>query len=68
MEDEYSLVREALVREIGDAKHWSSVVEAWQALLAVRRMAEQLLAEQEHLSGNKTYGKPDEETNRRDRA
>lgn len=39
IDTEASLVREALVREIHEAKRWSAVVEAWQALLKVREMA-----------------------------
>ena len=35
MKDSFPLVREALVREIRDAKVWSSVEEAWQTLLRV---------------------------------
>lgn len=38
------LVCEALVCEIRDAKRWVAVMEAFQALLAVRRMAESLRA------------------------
>jgi hypothetical protein len=44
---EYSLVREALVREIGKADRWSAVVDAWEALLHVRRMAGSMLEERE---------------------
>lgn len=40
------LVREAIVREIRDANRWSSVVDAWEALLSVRRKEEDLAAEQ----------------------
>lgn len=36
------LVCEALVREIGRAKRWQSVEEAWLALLHSRRMAKEL--------------------------
>lgn len=39
---ECDLVCEALVREIRDAKRWSAVVEAWEALLAVRRQTREL--------------------------
>jgi len=40
-------IREALVREIRDAQRWSSMVEAWEALLQVRRLAEELKEEEE---------------------
>ena len=41
------LVCEALVREIRLASRWSAVVEAWKALLHVRRMAKGLIEEME---------------------
>ena len=41
----YSLVREALVREIGEADRWSAVMDAWNALLHVRFMARAMLTE-----------------------
>jgi len=44
-ETEESLVCEALVREIALAKRWSAVIEAWDALLKVRRMAKDLKSE-----------------------
>ena len=40
-----SLIREALVREIRDAKRWQTIEEAWEALLTVRRMADERRAE-----------------------
>jgi len=52
IESEYQLIREALVREIRDAKRWSAVVEAWDALLSVGRKAKNLIAEQRHLTGS----------------
>lgn len=42
IEREAALVAEALVREIRDAARWAAVVEAWEALLKVRRMADSL--------------------------
>lgn len=51
MDREESLVCEALVCEIRDAKRWIAVVEAWQALLAVRRMARSLREERDYLAG-----------------
>jgi hypothetical protein len=49
--ESYQQVREALVREIRDAERWSAVVEAWEALQAVRRRARQMKNESEHLNG-----------------
>lgn len=43
------LVCEALVREIGKAKRWTAVVEAWKALLKVRHMADELKSERRTL-------------------
>lgn len=48
---EADLVCEALVREINSASRWTAVVDAWQALVHVRRMAREMEAEREHLSG-----------------
>ncbi len=48
-DNEYALVREALVREIRDATRWMAVVEAWSALNQVRLMAGHMQAEREHL-------------------
>lgn len=48
---EADLVCEALVREIGNAQRWSAVVEAWEALLHVRRMSRDMQAEADHLAG-----------------
>ena len=45
------MVREALVREIRDAGRWSAVIEAWDALLKVTRMAKSLQKERDKLSG-----------------
>lgn len=53
---EASLIQEELVRQIREADRWSAVVEAWQALLKVRRMAESLEAEPDE--------KPDEKPDR----
>lgn len=44
-DNEEALICEALVREIGRATRWKAVVEAWDALLSVRRMAEELRKE-----------------------
>jgi len=43
--NERDLICEALVREIRDASRWSAVVEAWDALLKVRRMANSRIEE-----------------------
>lgn len=43
---------EALVREIANATRWTAVVDAWKALLAVRRMARDMEAERAHLQGS----------------
>ena len=53
IEKESELIIEALVREIRDAGRWCAVVEAWQALLSVRRKAKSLMAEVDYLSGTK---------------
>lgn len=45
------LICEALVREIRDASRWSAVVEAWDALLKVRRMSKQLINDIENPMG-----------------
>lgn len=49
MKDEYpeslGLIREALVKEIRDAKRWSAIVDAWSALLHVRLRAKSLQEE-----------------------
>jgi hypothetical protein len=42
---------EALVREIRDAKRWSAIEEACQALMTVRLMAAQMDHERNHLRG-----------------
>ena len=47
LETDYSLVREGLVREIGEADRWSTIMDAWKALLHVRHMATFMLSEQE---------------------
>ena len=49
--NEGQLICEALVREIGQAKRWLAVVEAWQALLHVRRMEDHRQWEMEKLRG-----------------
>ncbi len=48
---EESLVCEALVREIGRADRWSAVMDAWKALLHVRRMAGGMHKEAEETVG-----------------
>lgn len=45
-------VCEALVREIANAKRWTAVVDAWKALLNVRRMTRDMEAERAHLQGS----------------
>lgn len=49
---EEQLICEALVCEIRDAKRWVAVIEAWQAILAVRRMASALREEHQHWAGD----------------
>lgn len=49
--NEADLICEALVKEIAAGGRWSAVVEAWQALLTVRRMSRDMEAEHKHLSG-----------------
>ena len=56
IEKESQLIRESLVREIRDASRWCAVVEAWEALLSVRRTAKSLIEEVDYLSG--TNSKP----------
>ena len=56
IENEYQLVREALVREIRDAKRWSVVVEAWEALLSVKQQAKSLINEQPNKPVHPTQG------------
>lgn len=58
---ESSLVREALVREIRDADRWMGVMEAWNALLNVRRMAKNLIEERERHSHSPCTTKEDVE-------
>ena len=53
IEKESQLIREALVREIRDASRWCAAVEAWEALLSVRRTAKSLIEEVDYLSGTK---------------
>lgn len=43
--EEEDLICKALVKEIGRTSTWLGVVEAWQALLRVRRMARGLQVE-----------------------
>lgn len=43
-------VCKVLCREIANAKRWSAIVDAWQAILTVRRMEKELRAEQEYLN------------------
>jgi hypothetical protein len=50
IENQESLICEALVREIGAASRWCAVVEAWEALLHVRIMAKNMKAEFKHLN------------------
>ena len=50
-QSEVQLVREALVREIRDATRWVAVVEAWETLLKVIRMAKSLQEERNKFSG-----------------
>ena len=46
VEKEEALICEALVREINNATRWSAVIEAWLALLRVRRMASEMKKEE----------------------
>lgn len=48
---EADLICKALVKEIGRAPTWLGVVEAWQSLLRVRRMARELRKEHEQCLG-----------------
>ena len=43
------LVKEALVRQIRDAKRWTSIKESWEALLSVERMSKGLIEERQYL-------------------
>lgn len=49
--NEADLICEALVKEIGRGGRWCAVVEAWQALLTVRRMSKDMEVERTYLSG-----------------
>ena len=51
--ESYSLIREALVKEIRDASRWSAIVDAWSALLHVRLRAKRLQEEKAKLDGKK---------------
>ena len=50
MVKQLSFIRRALVREIRDARTWIAVVEAWEALLHVKRMAGNMIKEDDHLN------------------
>ena len=47
--DHYYLICEALVRQSRDADRWSAVIEAWEALSNVKRMALELGEEAKHI-------------------
>ncbi len=49
---EADLICKALVKEIGKAPTWLGVVEAWRALLRVRRMSKELRAEHNYHLGS----------------
>jgi hypothetical protein len=49
--NEADLICEALVNEINRAGRWKAIVDAWQALLTVRRMQSSMEAERSYLSG-----------------
>lgn len=49
--NEADLICEALVREIARGGRWMAVVDAWQALLTVRRMEGNMTAERKHIAG-----------------
>lgn len=49
-QNEEDLMAEALVREIGRAGRWCAMVDAWHALLTVRRVGAAMKAEQDYLS------------------
>lgn len=51
-----SLVQEELVRQIRNAKRWSAVVEAWEALIKVRWMANNMIKEQEMFESDNPAG------------
>ena len=52
--EEESLVCNALVREISEAKNWFMTIDAWSALLKVRRQAKKL--RDEH---NREFSQPE---------
>lgn len=49
--NEADLICEALVKEIGRGGRWCAIVEAWQALLTVRRISKNMDDERAHLTG-----------------
>lgn len=49
---EDTLVVEAILREIGRAQRWQTIDLAWNALLTVRRMADDIRNECEMLKGS----------------
>lgn len=49
VESEAALVCEALVREIANAQRWSTVMDAWNAILKVRSMSRDMAEEQRML-------------------
>lgn len=53
---EADLICEALVREIARGPRWKAITEAWQALLVVRRMAEDMEKEASHIAGSGSFG------------
>ena len=54
------LVCETLVKEIESAQRWSAVMDAWRALLKVRRMGTELISEIEEKEPC-AHGLPDTE-------
>lgn len=49
--NEADLICEAILREMARGGRWKAIVDAWQALLTVRRMGDAMQAERVHLSG-----------------
>lgn len=60
-DNDADLICEALVKEIRRGPRWCAVVEAWQALLVVRRMEKDMSDERAHL----TEGRPRPGCNRK---
>lgn len=55
-EREADLIAETLVREIGRNTRWCAKVEAWEALLRIRTVADSMSDEHRHLHGTEAAG------------